>query len=399
MTNGQASLSFKETASGGIEIETKPHGHGDVHHLLMKSGMVDKWAKAGVETVVFLQDTNALVINGLLPAVGATVKNNYDMTSICIPRLAGEAAGAICELKHKDPKKSIVINVEYNQLDPMLRASGGADEPDATGFSPYPGNANNLVFSLPSYSKTVKGADQGVCSEFVNPKYKDDGVTFKKPTRLECMMQDFPYLLRKEIGEKSNVGFVQFDRFLTFSPAKNSLESGVESVSKGVAAPGTLSTAESDGYICNCKKLMLCGNEIEGNAEGKVKLAGIPVMDGPFVVLSPRFALTKSELGAKFTNSKISRRSSLHVVGKNVTIRNLSLDGSLVIKCPDARLTVDGFKCKNKGWRMEDISGQRAEECDSIRGFKFAKEETREIVIEGGGDYFIGEDGVLQKVA
>lgn len=33
--------------------------------------------------------------------------------------------------------------------------------------------------------------------EFVNPKYADAGRTvFKKPTRLECMMQDYPKVIR-----------------------------------------------------------------------------------------------------------------------------------------------------------------------------------------------------------
>lgn len=47
------------------------------------------------------------------------------------------------------------LNVEYNQLDPLLREADGAGDvnnPD-TGFSPYPGNINQLVFALDPYSK------------------------------------------------------------------------------------------------------------------------------------------------------------------------------------------------------------------------------------------------------
>lgn len=47
------------------------------------------------------------------------------------------------------------LNVEYNQLDPLLREGEGAgdvNDPD-TGFSPYPGNINQLVFALDPYSK------------------------------------------------------------------------------------------------------------------------------------------------------------------------------------------------------------------------------------------------------
>lgn len=46
----------------------------------------------------------------------------------------------------------MVINVEYNQLDPLLRATGHPDG-DAnceTGYSPYPGNINQVNYT---YSK------------------------------------------------------------------------------------------------------------------------------------------------------------------------------------------------------------------------------------------------------
>jgi len=80
-------------------VQTKPHGHGDVHHLLFRNGLVDKWEQQGKTHVVFLQDTNALVINSVIPTLGVSVKKNFHMNSICIPRLAGEAAGAIARLE------------------------------------------------------------------------------------------------------------------------------------------------------------------------------------------------------------------------------------------------------------------------------------------------------------
>ena len=81
------------------DVETKPHGHGDVHHLLLREGHIDKWEKEGKKHVVFLQDTNALIINSVLPALGVSIAKKLDMNSITIPRLAGEAAGAITRLE------------------------------------------------------------------------------------------------------------------------------------------------------------------------------------------------------------------------------------------------------------------------------------------------------------
>ena len=81
-------------------VQTKPHGHGDVHHLLYREGLVDKWEKEGRTHVIFLQDTNALVINSIIPTLGVSIAKGFHMNSICIPRLAGEAAGAIARLEY-----------------------------------------------------------------------------------------------------------------------------------------------------------------------------------------------------------------------------------------------------------------------------------------------------------
>ena len=80
--------------------------------------------------------------------------------------------------------------MEYNQLDPLLRASGSdGDVNDESGFSPFPGNINQLLFRLDAYAQVLERT-KGVMPEFVNPKYKDaEKMVFKKPTRLECMMQ------------------------------------------------------------------------------------------------------------------------------------------------------------------------------------------------------------------
>lgn len=97
LKDGNAGLALEE--DNRWKVETKPHGHGDVHHLLLREGLVDKWQKEGKKYVIFLQDTNALVINSIIPTLGVSMKKGFHMNSICIPRLAGEAAGAITRLE------------------------------------------------------------------------------------------------------------------------------------------------------------------------------------------------------------------------------------------------------------------------------------------------------------
>ncbi|CAN0478532.1 unnamed protein product, partial [Ectocarpus sp. 8 AP-2014] len=47
--------------SDPFTLETKPHGHGDVHHLLLREGVAEKLKEGGFEWLFFFQDTNALV--------------------------------------------------------------------------------------------------------------------------------------------------------------------------------------------------------------------------------------------------------------------------------------------------------------------------------------------------
>lgn len=68
------------------------------------------------------QDTNALVFRALIAALGVSAEHDYDVNSLAVPRKAKEAVGAIALLKHTDGS-SLTINVEYNQLDPLLRST------------------------------------------------------------------------------------------------------------------------------------------------------------------------------------------------------------------------------------------------------------------------------------
>ena len=73
--------------------------------------------------------------------LGVSAKEDYDVNSLAVPRKAQEAIGAITCLTHTDGRK-MTINVEYNQLDPLLRAtiSPEGDSNDSSGWSPFPGN-------------------------------------------------------------------------------------------------------------------------------------------------------------------------------------------------------------------------------------------------------------------
>lgn len=217
-------------------LETKPHGHGDIHTLLHQNGVVEKWRQDGLKWFVIFQDTNANVFKVIPSVLGYSAQEDFALNSITINRKPGEAVGAICTLtkgEAEEDKEQLTVNVEYNQLDPLLKAKWNkdGDVPNEAGFSHFPGNINVLVFQINPYLEALNKTG-GLVPEFVNPKYADETKTlFKSPTRLECMMQDFPRLF----PPSAKVGFTSYPRWVCFSAAKNSVTEAEVKAAKGLA--------------------------------------------------------------------------------------------------------------------------------------------------------------------
>ncbi|KAJ1636236.1 UDP-N-acetylhexosamine pyrophosphorylase, partial [Pavlovales sp. CCMP2436] len=234
-------------ASRSFLLDTKPHGHGDVHHLLWSSGLATAWGKAGVRYVSFFQDTNALAFRAMACLLGVSVKSRLEYNSLTVPRMPGEAVGGIARLMRPDGA-SMTVNVEYNQLDPLLRAtvSPEGDVADASGYSPFPGNINVIAIELGPYLKILEQTG-GSMPEFVNPKYNDaERTRFNKPTRVESMMQDYPKLL----GIGARVGFTQLDRWICFSPVKNAVADAAFKAAKK-SLPECAASGEADMYLAS----------------------------------------------------------------------------------------------------------------------------------------------------
>lgn len=182
-------------------------------------------------------------------------------------------------------------------MDSLLRAKWNkdGDVPNEKGYSQFPGNTNTLVFKIPEYVANLTESG-GVIPEFVNPKYADETrTTFKAPTRLECMMQDYPKLLK---GGKDRVGFTTYDPWFCFSPAKNNTEEAKKCFDKGLPCFSAAS-AEYDMYNWNNKMLALAGVKLEAQSQ-VATFANVPWKFGPKIMLEPAFALTLKDLKDKF---------------------------------------------------------------------------------------------------
>ncbi len=374
-------------------IQTKPHGHGDVHALLHSTGTAAAWLAAGKRWVVFFQDTNALVFKAIPAALGVSRRGGFDVNSLCVPRKAKEAIGAITRLTRADGS-AMTVNVEYNQLDPLLRASGfpDGDANDAqTGYSPFPGNINQLVFALAPYCAQL-AATGGAVAEFVNPKYKDASKeAFKSSTRLECMMQDWA----KTVPADTRVGFTVIQEvWVGYSPVKNSVADALAKVAAG-CPPHSAAAGECDMYGTHARALRLAGASVADPTP--VVFAGTPLELWPRCVLSPATAATFDELKARVVRPagdgvRISARSALVLRG-DVILEELSLDGALSITAaPGATVRVRGLRVANAGWEWVPLApeeeGSAPEEL-RIRGFKVVRHEAEEHVFDAPGEHVL----------
>jgi len=377
-------------------LQTKPHGHGDVHSLLHQSGLLKKWKQMGVKWVTFFQDTNSLVFRVIPGALGVSKSRDFEFNSLCVPRKAKEAVGGIAQLTHTDGRK-MTINVEYNQLDPLLRASskdGSGDVNDpATGFSPYPGNINQLIVKLEPYEKQLSKTG-GAIDEFVNPKYKDSSKTaFKSPTRLECMMQDYPKSLT---GTKATVGFTVFDNWVGYSPVKNSPEDGKKKFDDGQPTH-TATSGEFEFYNCASRILRLAGANVpEPEIDPKQKFNGMSFPTGSKVVLSPSFGCSFERVESKINNLSLTAKSVLIVEG-DVSFENVQIDGAFEVKAEKgSKIVLKNLSIKNKSWEWRSKANAK-EEITRLCGFEIKKKETSSLLYSEKNKTLV-VDGDLSKL-
>jgi UDP-sugar pyrophosphorylase len=377
-------------------IQTKPHGHGDVHMLLHTSGVAQQWAAQGLKWICFFQDTNGLVFRGLPAALGVSATHHYDINSLAVPRRAGEAIGAITTLTSPSTGTSITINVEYNQLDPLLRATinpdGDVNDPE-TGYSPLPGNINQLVVSIPAYVKELERS-RGVISEFVNPKYADAScITFKSSTRLECMMQDLP---KGMPSSTTRVGFTVVNQvWAAYSPVKNSPPDAAAKAAAGIPSHSA-TTGELDVYHVNCNMLKTIGVEVASPSPAP-EFNGLKGLEmWPRVCWSPLWAVTFQDLKDKipptYTSTRgleIGKDSVLVIKAKDAVIKGLKVgDGAAAVIVESKPVQQSGedeldgggvLEVSNEGWKWVPLTGEDDEDAPEemrMRGFKVVKSET-----------------------
>jgi UDP-sugar pyrophosphorylase len=140
-----------------------------------------------------------------------------------------------------------------------------------------------------------------------------------------------------------------------------------------------------------------------GNPNDFRLIAGIPVTRGPYVVLSPFFAATRSDLCEKIDPAgsiEVSRRSVLIVDGTHIRFKNLKLDGALIVEAgPDTNIVIDGLEVENESWELSELDpSQEYPESVRIRGYTMSKHATKKISILESGSFVVDKTGKISKL-
>jgi UDP-sugar pyrophosphorylase len=356
--------------------------------LLHTSGLAVALHRQGIEHFVFIQDTNGQVFNVVPAALGVSVEKGFDFNSVAVQRIPGEACGGLAKLV-KGPTE-LTINVEYNQLDPLLRAtvSPAGDVPNAQGFSLFPGNINILVIRIASYLRILERS-RGIVAEFVNPKYADASrSTFKTPTRLETLMQDLPKLF----GPEETAGVTVFDRRWAFSANKNNIRDAAAKHAAG-GPPESGASAESDFYLAGRMKLAAAGMRVETAPEEQI--LGVPFTPGPRVLLRPSFALTLAEVREKIRGGYISGDATLVLDGREISLENVEIaeGAALVVKAVEgAKVRVKDLRVRNGGFELvpltpEEQTSAAVPEYLRLRGYRIVNRSAQVYAFTEPGEY------------
>ncbi len=241
-----------------LELQTKPHGHGDVHFVIRNSKVLGKWKKLGVKHVYFIQDTNPFSLPCLPAILSLSIKHEYHLNFMAINRRPNEAVGALVA-----DQNNRTFNIEYNVLDNYYKSRQIKEPVNQSGFCLAPGNINCFLIDIEEYSKILNHIND--LSEFINPKFdKSKNNALVSSFRIECLMQDIAH----SIKESDKVGVTEFGREVAFTTCKNNLSSGKANLSKGLSSE-TIIECENDIYRRNYALLKHCGVKFSTHEEQK----------------------------------------------------------------------------------------------------------------------------------
>jgi UDP-sugar pyrophosphorylase len=366
------------------EILHKPCGHGNIHRLIYKNNLTSKWLEQEKKWIIFFQDTNLVFFQNILASLGKSVVEDCDFNFLTTKTKEGDSIGSILKICQKNDKNiHNTINVEYNEIKKFLNKHPNFKK----NTKKLSGNTNQFIVSLKTYDETIKKS-KGIVPEFVNPKYEDQQKTiFKSPCRIETLMQDFA----KHLNENHKVTCTNIIDKIIFYPIKFPLSEKNQRNRKGLPS-----------YCIEDSEINFLKSQIEILRKYNIEIVQNkntidPLWNYPKISLGDYFSLHSQKTKELFPNPekiKISSTSTLILEGENITIKSLTLDGTLIVKTnSQAELIIEDLNIKNKGWvYTKDIKAEK----DYLRDYSLKKIEQKKIKIDSPGKYLLNNK-ILKK--
>ncbi len=351
----------------------KPGGHGVIWKL-MEQGKVFDWLIGQKKQNLLIRQINNPVAGldyGLLAFIGYGVKQKKKFGFAGCPRRVFGAEGTDvlkCRILKDSDQNSLysqvgskstnrnritykynLSNVEYTDFTKW----GLKDEPIKKGsfYSKYPANTNILFAEIKAVKEAIK--KEPYPGIIINLKTKSKDIVSKKKIfsgRLELMMQNISDALfdvfKRPILKKQKT---QLKTYLTYGERIKTLSSAKKAYDPQKRILETPEGAFYD-YLKNMQNLF----QKLGFVVPKLNSEKQYLQIGPsfLIMLHPALGPLFSEIAKKIKKGKLAKNSELVLDLAEVEIKNLQLDGSLIVEgknLENSSVILQNVKVQNKG--------------------------------------------------
>lgn len=351
-----------------LELQTKPHGHGDVHFLVRNSKVLSKWKKQGVKYVYFIQDTNPFSLPSLPAILSISIDHKYDLNFLAINRRPEEAIGALVA-----DQNNRTFNIEYNVLNNYYNSRQIKEPVNENGFCLAPGNINCFLIDINEYSRILEHIND--LSEFINPKFdKTRDNALMSSFRIECLMQDIAH----SIGNLNKIAVSEFSRDIAFTTCKNNLDTGKANLLKGLSSE-TIIECENDIYRRNYAIMKYCKTKFTTHKESmsfeelvdnQRQIRDLRLLYCPRIFIHPSFGVFINDIKSRLQNVvfDVSYDFTLvlkgNVVLENCTFGSISLWIENKSKDPNSVLEVKNMRLVGENSDVIDFVSNSDDEND-----------------------------------
>ncbi|HSX04632.1 MAG TPA: UTP--glucose-1-phosphate uridylyltransferase [Rhabdochlamydiaceae bacterium] len=387
-----------------LQLLLKPGGHGVIWKLAYENGVFDWFASVGRKKALVRQINNLVAgcDYGLLAFTGIGCQENKWLGFASCPRQikTSEGINVLIEKKVSGHFEYVLTNVEYCDFKKFKIFDIPAD--DKSKFSKFSSNTNLLFVDLEAIGKVIKeNPFPGMLVNLKKMQYMDETGRFTEDevVRLESTMQNIadcfvetkekPLLVENETELKTLRTFLTYNqRSKTISPIKREFVYG-----------SSLNETPEGCYLDilkNARDLLVkeCQFEVP-----EVSDTLHFFLYGPsFIFLyHPALGPLYSIIAQKIKKGRIAHGSELQLEIAEIEVKNLDLDGSLIIEAKalmghqDAKDILNyslwSGKCRLNNVKVRN-HGINKEAANCYWKNEIARKETCRILIHGNGEFY-----------